>query len=355
MVFNRDLSVVAIAAYARLLAPLPEFIIVEPLTATGVRGVRYALEVEGPHRVVMGDIDGCAVEITGRNINLNKLAGRARVYWLDARELLLATRSLLEKPPLVIDIDPFGSPAPYLDAALSVIGNYGLLAVTATDLAVLEGSKRRAARRRYGVDLVKAPESKEIGLRILLGYIARVAASHDKYIEPVLSYYADHYFRAYVIVRRGARKADKMLENSIGHAHYCRGDKRTYILEEPPACISYSRPERIGPLWISSMNNASFIREAIKELKERRYLATVERGLRLLGLLECESSLEDRILHVSIDQIASFARKSMPPIDKLVSLLRSEGHAVCRSHYSPIAIRTSAPYASLVKLLLASV
>ncbi len=355
MVFNRDLSVAAIAAYARLLAPLPEFIIVEPLTATGVRGVRYALEVEGPHRVVMGDIDKCAVEITTRNINLNKLTGKARVYWLDARKLLLATRSLLEKPPLVVDIDPFGSPAPYLDAALSVIGNHGLLAVTATDLAVLEGSKRRAARRRYGVDLVKAPESKEIGLRILLGYIARIAASHDKYIEPVLSYYTDHYFRVYVVVRRGARKADKMLENSIGHAYYCREDKRTYISDEPPSCISYSKPERIGPLWVSAMNNASFIREVVSELKAREYLATAGRGLSLLRLLECESSLEDRTLHVSIDQIASFARSNMPPMDKLLDLLRSEGYVACRSHYSPIAIRTNAPYTSLVKLLLASV
>lgn len=354
MEYNRDVSVVALNAYTKLLAPVKDYYIAEPLTATGVRAVRYALEAEGVGGIIAGDISECAVSIAVRNTVLNGVEGKVKVYHRDARELLHATRHLLDRPPLVVDIDPFGSPAPYLNAALSVIGNKGLIAVTATDLAVLEGSKQRAALRKYGVAVRKTPESKEIGLRVLVGYAARVAAAHDKAVEPILAYYADHYFRAYLLVRRGARRADRMLESNIGYAYYCPGEKRTYIVRDPPSCSNYEQPVPVGPLWTGPLNDPGFISEMLSEAESRIYMSTRDRILGLLERLRCEASLEDRRLHLKLEQVASYARMSMPRVEQAISLLQGAGFRACRSHYSPTSIRTDASYNDVVRVLRAS-
>lgn len=354
MVFNRDLSVIALSVYRDHIAPVKDFYIAEPLTATGVRPIRYAIEVNGDLKLVAGDIDECAVSFARDNVRLNGLDEVVAVYHKDARELLYATRWILDRPPLVVDIDPFGSPAPYLDAAISMIGNKGLLAVTATDLAVLEGSKHRAALRKYGVSIRKTPESKEIGIRVLLGYIARIAASHDKAIYPLLSYYADHYIRLYVQILRGARRADRMLKESLGYAYHCPSERRTYLTRDPPSCTGHESPVQIGPLWTSQLNDASFIDKLIHEASAREYLNTQTRIMNLLNTIKCEAELEEYGLHLRVEQAASFARTSMPRIEKLLSTLEDAGHRACRSHYSPTSIRTSANYKEVIRFLLAS-
>lgn len=39
----------------------------------------------------------------------------------------------------VIDLDPYGSAAPFLDAAVQSVADGGLLCITCTDMAVLSG------------------------------------------------------------------------------------------------------------------------------------------------------------------------------------------------------------------------
>ena len=50
-----------------------------------------------------------------------------------------------------IDIDPFGSPVTFIDAALQALGRVGVLEVTATDTAALTGSSATSGMRRYAV------------------------------------------------------------------------------------------------------------------------------------------------------------------------------------------------------------
>lgn len=50
----------------------------------------------------------------------------------------------------VVDIDPYGSAAGYLDAAVEAVTDGGLLCITATDMSVLSGTqvKRRSVISR---------------------------------------------------------------------------------------------------------------------------------------------------------------------------------------------------------------
>ena len=345
MEFNRDISVVSLEAYRRGLAPTMDIVVVEPLTATGVRPVRYTLET-GTAMVYAGDIDEAATCIADYNARLNGVSDKIEFRVGDARETILWARRRHGRPLHAVDLDPFGSPAPFLDVALANVSHRGLIAATATDLAVLEGSKPRAARRRYHALLVKTPESKEVAVRVLLGYIARVAAQHDRAIRPLLSFYADHYVRVAAYIERGARRADRMLESHLGYAYYCPGEGRTYMVEA--SCIDGAPPIPVGPLWTGPLNDADFIDAASLVPEEMTWLGTRERARRLLETLRGEAGLEGR-LHVRVEQAARAARTSMPRRQALVEELSSLGYRAVTAHYSPTAIRTDAPFPVVIE------
>lgn len=52
-----------------------------------------------------------------------------------------------EKRFTVIDLDPYGGPNKFLDAAIQSIDEGGLLMVTATDMAVLAGNTPEACKK----------------------------------------------------------------------------------------------------------------------------------------------------------------------------------------------------------------
>ena len=68
---SRDIAVCCLRAYRKLRGG--ELAIAEPLAASGVRGIRYAREVEGVREVLLGDVSPQAVELARRNLELNGL------------------------------------------------------------------------------------------------------------------------------------------------------------------------------------------------------------------------------------------------------------------------------------------
>ena len=348
MIFNRDVSVVALGTYVEKMAPHKPVRGVDALTGTGVRAVRYLLESSTELVMHANDIDPSAVALAERNIELNGLKERATTHCRDARSLLYELPR--SEPILFVDIDPFGSPAPFTAPALRAAGHRGLAAFTATDLAVLGGSKREAARRKYWAIVIKAPEHREIGLRVLLGYTARVAASHDKSIKPLLAYYADHYYRVFVLVERGARRADKMLEENVGHAFYCPDKGLTTL---GPVC---SRPVEIGPLWTGPLVDPSFTRGMLEAARSGfSYLQTGGRLLRLLSALLEEASACQRCIYYRLPSLASKAKIGhLPKITQVIERLRSAGYPVARTHFDPMGIRSPAPPEEVIDALAAA-
>jgi len=351
MEFNRDFSVAALEAYIRLYAPHRPVTVVEPLTATGVRSVRYALEVDGVGRVVAGDIDPGAVEVAARNARANGVDDRVEVVRADASALLYRLAREEPEPVLVVDLDPFGSPAPFLDAALAAVGHRGLLAMTATDLAVLEGSKRRAALRRYMARIERVPHAKEVAVRALVGYAARVAAAHDKAVRPLAAYWADHYVRVYLLVERGARRADAMLEECLSHAHWCEPLGHTTFT----GCPEPQPPRGLGPLWACETGDEDFL-EAVASVAKGKlagYAATAARVERLASTLRREAPLTRRRFYYELWSLASALRSNVPPRRAVAEKLAGMGWRVVETHYSTTGVRSDAPL-QLVRYLVAS-
>jgi len=351
MELNRDLAVLALQVYIDKLSPRKPVFVVEPLAATGVRAIRYAVEVEGVLRVYASDISRDAYELIGLNVALNNVWDKVSFSRVDANMLMYNLKTL-GVPVLVVDIDPYGSPAPFMEAALNIIGDGGLLMVTATDTAVLEGSKRAKALRRYEVHLTKTPCSREVAVRTLLGYIARVAAAHDRWIKPLISIYVDYYVRIILQVRRGARGAERMLSEKIGYAHYY--PKLGYTTIRSSATESFLRDlevVRVGPLWTGETLDGEFIEWCLEELRGRfNYLRSKRRLEKLLEILKGEAQVQEELCQ-RLDSIASTLRRQTPPKHRVVEELKARGFKATITHYHPVAIRTNASIHDVIEVL----
>ena len=133
------------------------------LAASGARGIRFMKEAGV--EVVFNDINSKAVKLIKENLKLNGL--NARVYNCEANKLLYSLGESFD----FIDVDPFGTPNPYLTSAIKFLKRGGMLAVTATDTAALMGAKPEAGLRKYHAHLFRHPFMKETGLRVLIKHV----------------------------------------------------------------------------------------------------------------------------------------------------------------------------------------
>jgi tRNA (guanine26-N2/guanine27-N2)-dimethyltransferase len=229
MAFNRDISV----AFLRTL-DLKGRKALDAMAATGARGIRLANEAGEGIEITLNDRDAAASEYIQANIELNQLSNCTR-----SNEDLRC--HLARKVYDYIDLDPFGTPAPFMQACLQGLKRNGVLAITATDTAPLAGTHAKKCVRRYMARPLRSVFGHETGLRILIGYIAREAAQLDKGVEPLLCFYADHYFRCYLRVRDSAAAADE----ALGKLGYLTYDPVTHERGFGP---DY-RQGSYGPMW----------------------------------------------------------------------------------------------------------
>jgi len=190
MELNRDLAVLALQTYQIMLNH--EISVCEPLAGCGVRGIRFAAEVKGVEKVLINDISEKAAQLARNNVQMNGLGGRVTVKNEDAN-LLLSYIGAPHKRFDAIDVDPFGSPVPYLDSAVRALRNNGLLALTATDMAPLCGVHPKACIRKYGGKPLRTEYCHELAVRLLAGYLATTAAKYDISIHMLFSHSTGHY------------------------------------------------------------------------------------------------------------------------------------------------------------------
>jgi tRNA (guanine26-N2/guanine27-N2)-dimethyltransferase len=284
----------------------------EPLGGSGVRSVRYLLEVKGLERVIVGDINPEAVELIKSNMERNGVIDRAIVVQEEANSLLSRIKCD------IVDLDPFGSPAPFVSSAIRAVSNNGLLCVTATDLGVLEGRHYNKAVRRYGVFPLRVPFSREIGLRALIGFIAREALIYDIGVEPLIAYHEKHYYRACMRIIKDRAAAVESLK-SIGFYRYDPKTLRRELVRGYPI----GAPGLGGPIWIGNLMDPSFIE------------ATAARaGNDVAGFI---NRLSDEAVAPPLYYRLSELGKLLPvtpSMSSLISIASSMGVKIWRTHFA---------------------
>src|SRR3989344_383600 len=175
MSLNRDISVLLLNSLDK-----KNMQIADPLAASGIRGIRFLKELNKNkiRKIYINDIDKNAVKSIKENLKLNKIKNKNNEKIIiineDANLFLLKSTGFD-----YIDIDPFGTPNPFLDAACKRLAREGIMAVTATDTSALAGTYPQACIRKYWAVPKKDAIMHETGLRILIRKIQLVGAQYE--------------------------------------------------------------------------------------------------------------------------------------------------------------------------------
>ena len=331
MELNRDINVAATAAFVnRLILKLrsqrnmlpADITYVDALSASGIRGIRVV-----------------------KNIELNDLSETTTASHKDANVLLH------EKRFNIVDLDPFGAPTLFLDAAARCAVH--LLEVTATDTAPLCGAHLNSGIRKYAAVPLNNEYHSEMGVRILLGKIARELAKHEKAMIPLLSHATRHYIRTYVQVQKGAMRTDETLKEmgfiancpDCGYRNPVFG-LAVHIDKECPICGTTT--EIAGPLWLGQLHESEFCDEVLLEL-EKRPLKTKEKAMKIITL--CRDELNIPMFY---DQHVICKRLgiSASTIDSLISALKEHGYEASRTHFEGVSFKTNAEITDIEKIML---
>ncbi|KAK2000148.1 N2,N2-dimethylguanosine tRNA methyltransferase [Colletotrichum falcatum] len=386
--------------------PRPRFTILDALSASGLRALRYSHELPFVTSVTANDLTKSAIESIKLNTKHNGLEEMIQMSHDDAiahmyRRIAddLTNRDRFGNPSKenkydAIDLDPYGTAAPFLDAAVQAVrDDGGLLAVTCTDGSHWAGHcYAEKCFSLYGGAPIKGLHSHEVGIRLILHALTSAAAKYGLTIEPQLSLSIDFYCRVFVKVRK-SRDAVNYQGGKTMIMYNCPGcsawetqpmvrtrpaakKKGGYFykhgLSQGPPTDSHckhcgSSMHVAGPMYSGPLHNPDFI-QSILDL-----LPTVDKSVyqttsRIEGMLQTAMEeylpgpepTEDldakdkelaRVDHypffVMPSRLAGILSTQQPPDDMFRGALKHLGYRVTRSHCRPGSVKTDAPWATI--------
>ncbi|KAJ0261013.1 hypothetical protein HA466_0042170 [Hirschfeldia incana] len=334
--------------------------VLEALSASGLRALRYAREVEGIGQVVALDNDPASVEACQRNIKFNGLMSTSKVesHLTDARVHMLTNPKEFD----VVDLDPYGAPSIFLDSAVQSVADGGLLMCTATDMAVLCGANGEVCYSKYGSYPLKGKYCHEMALRILLASIESHANRYKRYIVPVLSVQMDFYVRVFVRVYTSA-SAMKNTPLKLSYVYQCIGCDSFHLQSVgrslpknnsvryqagvgpvvPQDCTHCGKKYNMGgPIWSAPIHDQEWVTSilnGVKSMKER--YPAYDKICSVLTTISEE--LLDVPLFLSLHSLSGTLKCTSPSAAMFKSAVMNAKYRVSGSHVNPLGIKTDAP------------
>ncbi|XP_022858161.1 probable tRNA (guanine(26)-N(2))-dimethyltransferase 2 [Olea europaea var. sylvestris] len=333
--------------------------VLEALSASGLRALRYAREVDGIGKVVALDNDKASVEACRRNIKFNGSVACSKVesHLTDARVYMLTHPKEFE----VVDLDPYGSPSVFLDSAVQSVVDGGMLMCTATDMAVLCGGNGEVCYSKYGSYPLRGKYCHEMALRILLACIESHANRYKRYIVPVLSVQMDFYVRVFVRVHSSA-SAMKNTPLKLSYVYQCIGcdsfhlqpigrtvSKNTSIRYlpgfgpvVPQECSDCGKKYNMGgPIWSAPIHDQEWVTSILADVKSMkdRYPA-YDRISAVLTMISEE--LPDVPLFLSLHNLCATLKCTSPSAVIFRSAVINAGYRISGTHVNPLGLKTDA-------------
>ena len=304
----------------------PPFRILDALSATGLRALRYAKEIPIATHITANDLSPSATSSIKLNVRYNQVESLVHPITGDARAHMYNCSASTSHPEQrlyqVIDLDPYGTAAPFFDAAVQALSDGGLLCVTCTDAGVFASvGYLEKTFSQYGGLPLKGPQSHEGGLRLILHAIATSAAQYGIAIEPLLSLSIDFYVRVFVRVRKSPAEV-KFLASKTMIVYSCdsgcgawstqhlaqtkekaakNGDKfYSFSLAQAPPTDQYCeqcgfKTHLSGPMWAGPLHNPYFIQKILDMLPtlDKETYGTIPRIEGMLTLAMNETLPDD--------------------------------------------------------------
>jgi len=361
--------------------------VLDALCATGVRIRRWRNEIpalsQNRLRITANDLDEFAlnwaqqshsthpphqpIEHEPEDDRYGKTSNQVFVNGLDFRQMD-ARIAMLETGYQWIDLDPFGSPVQFLDAALQGLSRTGVLEITATDTAALTGSSASSQARRYGAKGIVDVYAHDDAVRLLLATVATSAARLDKTVIPLLALFDGHHVRVSCLIKTSREKASRVGEN-IGWR--IREDDVPYRFVQHPTPEQVKRgsgPMWTGPLWSKEIAGRMTVEKALElcqpssaELESLRQSGLewsdddveystreLKRSVRYIS--DAADLMSREHLLLNLDALPKWAGVGgAPKLEKLIASLVDAGYAAARlPDLEPLMV-TDAPFQTVLE------
>jgi len=234
-----------------------------------------------------------------------------------------------------IDIDPFGSPASFLDSALRALRSGGLIALTATDTAPLCGVHPYAALRKYGGLPLRTEYCHEIAVRLLIGCLVFSAAKHDISVKPVFSYATNHYIRVYALIAHCFNCLNRLCLQGFFNLPV----KCNFCNEK----LSYA-----GPLWSKEIIDKSFCEKMLEELKNKNFKLKQKEEKLLVKIID---EAEAPSTYYVIDKICEKLNIHSVKVEDVILKLRPKGFSAFKTHFKGSGLKTNASITELKNII----
>ena len=374
------------------------FRILDALSATGLRALRYVKEIPHVTSVTANDLSSSATASIKLNAEYNGVVDKIQPTVGDAKALMYHTIAHNKDLFHVIDLDPYGTAVPFLDAAVQAVPDGGLLCVTCTDAGVFAsvGFPEKTFSQYGGVSW-KGTQGHEAGLRLILNAVASSAARYGLAVEPLLSLNIDFYARLFVRIRKSPADVKFLASKTMviyNCDHGCSSFNTQYLaqsrereakngekfynhsLAQGPSATPFCdhcgfKTHLAGPMWGGPLHNPHFITKILDLLPslDNKIYGTIPRieGMLTLALNETLFPDSQKLLPSECNQatpiipldpalrdphpffinpsiLARTLHCPVPSDAALRGALIGLGYRTTRSHTEPGSIRTDAPW-----------
>ncbi len=352
MQLNRDISLVVMSAFFKD-SKHEHPSVALPMEASGIRAARILNELVRtnlliPKKILINDLSQDAINYAKENIELNikeipeDILPEIQFSALDASIFLR-----MQHPLDYIDLDPFGTPNPFLDSAVQKLARGGLIAVTATDTSALAGTYPKATAKKYWSTPTRTWLMHDAGMRILIRKVQLIGAQYDKGLYPVLSMSTDHYYRIFFRCAQSHTDVHTILAQHQ-YLQVCNSCHEFFTSKESfESCKKCSQITSFaGPLWIGIMHDTKLVDASIeiaKHFDEKKH-----RAMHKLLLAIKEECKINTVGHYDLHILAGLHKMQPPKRDDVIAIL---GNYACKSQYDGHFIKTELSSEKIVEAM----
>ncbi|MBE9155736.1 tRNA (guanine-N1)-methyltransferase [Nodosilinea sp. LEGE 06152] len=336
----RDLAILAAAVYRQRHGQLR---VLDAMTGCGVRPLRYGLEA-GADWVWANEGNPDLGDLLTQNLAALP-ADACRLTHHDANQVFFTCYQQRDFYDLV-DIDNFGSPAPYVSTGLWATRLGGMLYLTSTDGRATSGHDPERSLRTYGACARSHPAVHEQGLRLMLGHVAQTAAARSLGIEPVFSLFTGQVHRVMVRLVNKPTLSDATY-GFLAYCHRCGHFQMVdwrHLGRVPCPCGTADTAVVSGPMWLGSLHDGPTLAQ-MQELAEGWGWRS---QARLLAIMTQENDLPP--YYYPLGEIGRRGQMDIPNRDQLIAALQVQGYRAAIPSMDWQGVKTDAAFRDCVAI-----
>jgi tRNA (guanine26-N2/guanine27-N2)-dimethyltransferase len=333
----RDLGILAATVYRKDHGSLR---VLDAMTACGVRSLRHFTESQADF-IWANDSNPEISNILEHNLS-QVSSDRYRISYQDANRVFMDCQ-LRDDFYDLVDVDCFGSPAPFLNGCLGATVLNGLIYLTSTDGRSFTGHALKNCLSDYGACGRNHPAGHEQGLRILIGKIQQFAATRGFGIEPIFSFFSGQTYR---VMLRFVSKAKLTPENYgfLGYCSHCGNYQAIAWRDLGRSRCPHDQHNLTmsGPLWLGALHESAMIDRYITLAEQRHWKS----ASRLLTRLKSEIDIP---YFLTLGEIGERGSMDIPKRSYLIQTLQDLGHRASATHVTGEAIKTDADMQTCIR------